>query len=464
MTMLAPLVVLLSAQTPLETPKAEVVTLQNGMRWVLLSRPDEGLVAGVVVVRAGSVDEREGETGSAHMLEHLAFKGTPIVGNLRGWRVEQPLHDETLAAIDRLALLEAQGQGASPEARTLATRLEALKRDWGNQYDEARFTDALFDQQVHANAWTTKDSTTYFGEFPSEQVGFWLAAEAQRFAAPVFREFLTERGTVLQELKNGQHRGSGDQEALLELAFEGTGYAWPTIGREADVRVMSPTALSAFYERHYSASNAVGALVGEFDVAAVTRQLERTFGQLPQRATPQRPRVQIHSPTKKRKTLKAGDDPRVLVAFKVDPRNREKEEAMFTLLNLTLVGSSWESGAVRRPTTFLAPGDRDTYLIGVTARLRPGARMEDATAQLLDLFAHVPLDEQSIARASRIRRRQRLEALQTRRQLAEVIAQSLLFSGSWNEAFTVPTVTLQTLQEAQPELAPEKAWVLEFAP
>ena len=97
----------LVALAQLEAPTE--LTLANGMKWVLVQRPDRGIVGGVVVVRAGGADETERHTGVAHMLEHLAFKGTPIIGSPRGWRVEEPFQRAVFELEDRLAQLEATG-------------------------------------------------------------------------------------------------------------------------------------------------------------------------------------------------------------------------------------------------------------------------------------------------------------------------------------------------------------------
>src|SRR4051812_29663708 len=103
------LTLVLSSLVAQSTPSVEVVTLSNGMRWVLLPRRDSRLVSGIVTVRAGGVQEREGATGVAHLLEHLAFAGTPIVGSY-GWEYEGPVQERALGLTDQLATEIRQGR------------------------------------------------------------------------------------------------------------------------------------------------------------------------------------------------------------------------------------------------------------------------------------------------------------------------------------------------------------------
>ena len=67
----------------------EFGTLANGVRYFIIPRPSAPVFTGMVYVDAGSAEERTNETGIAHLLEHMAFKGTPWVGT-RDWEKERP--------------------------------------------------------------------------------------------------------------------------------------------------------------------------------------------------------------------------------------------------------------------------------------------------------------------------------------------------------------------------------------
>src|SRR3989338_5405028 len=70
-----------SAEASLQLEK-EVVSFQlsNGMTWILLRRPEVPVFSGMIMVKAGGMDEPAGKSGLAHMFEHMAFKGSPDIG------------------------------------------------------------------------------------------------------------------------------------------------------------------------------------------------------------------------------------------------------------------------------------------------------------------------------------------------------------------------------------------------
>ena len=67
-------------QTPGELLPVQQVTLDNGMRLVILRRPGPPTISFTVQFNVGGVNERLGTTGIAHLLEHMLFKGTTSVG------------------------------------------------------------------------------------------------------------------------------------------------------------------------------------------------------------------------------------------------------------------------------------------------------------------------------------------------------------------------------------------------
>jgi len=92
-------VVHLSLVLPLAAQKVPAVekTLSNGMRLLMVQRQDEPAIAGGWVAHVGSSNERPGITGTAHLFEHMMFKGTPTVGT-RNYRLDLQI----IAAQERL--------------------------------------------------------------------------------------------------------------------------------------------------------------------------------------------------------------------------------------------------------------------------------------------------------------------------------------------------------------------------
>src|ERR1700680_4215840 len=93
---------LLAAQSLQEfEKKVTEFTLPNGLRFLIIERHEAPVVSFHTYVNVGSVDDPSGETGIAHMFEHMAFKGTPTIGT-KNWPKEKAALNEVESAFDRL--------------------------------------------------------------------------------------------------------------------------------------------------------------------------------------------------------------------------------------------------------------------------------------------------------------------------------------------------------------------------
>ena len=455
--------------TQATTPDVEVITLENGMRWVLLSRADEGQVSGLVTVRAGGVNESKGLTGGAHLLEHLAFAGTPIVGSRRGWRLEAPLQERVFELVDAQARLLREGRGDGLEAAKLETSLLPAERDWREKGDERAFFALMHGNDVSINAWTTKDTTTYWGDFPSEQLHLWLAAEAQRFAAPVFREFRTERDVVLQERVDRQSLLSSADETLWQRAFVGSGYAWATVGNEADLRAMSPRDIERFYERFYAPNNSVGCLVGEFDRAQARVWLAQTFGQIPARLVEPSLKVQLGAP---RTVSMKGSERWVVLAFEV-PSVFEASSSPFEALEALFAGAegplkplTHQNGVCTKVVISSGPGLAQRHLLTIALQLRGGHSAEEARGAFFRSLREWTPGAGEFDRTIANLERTRLQLLRSRKGMAVTLAEHVLLAEGWREVFA-PRHRLTTRASvllALESFTPERAWSVEVGP
>src|SRR3989338_3028491 len=216
---------------PASFPAVHEVRLPNGMKFLLVPRGEAPIFSAVIRFPVGWVDEEVGKTGLAHFMEHMAFKGT--------------------AAINELEL----------------TR--RVEEEGGQDF----------------NASTSNDATTYRVDFPADRLAFWAELESDRIFHPVFRDFDKERNVVLEERRM---RVDDDPdglffEKLLEEAFAGTPYGWPTVGTTGDMLKLKPEDLDRFWREHYDPAGAVGVLVGKIDLRETERLLKRTFGKITSR-------------------------------------------------------------------------------------------------------------------------------------------------------------------------------------
>ncbi len=264
-------------------------TLDNGMRVLIVKRSAVPTVSYNLTVRVGSVDEPGGQSGLAHLFEHMAFKGTETIGT-SDFAAERTL----LAELDRIES-EIQRERGRPNGGD-EQRLAELRQRFAEVQAQARGLvvpneyGAIYDRQgsVGFNASTGADLTRYMVSLPANRLPLWISLEADRFSRPVFREFYTERDVVMEERRMRVENTPGGKlyEAFLTAAFSAHPYRVPTIGWTSEVNRLTAPQARAFFERHYGPGNAVLAVVGDVDVDETLRRVAESFGAIPARRAP----------------------------------------------------------------------------------------------------------------------------------------------------------------------------------
>jgi len=204
--------------------------LDNGVRFLLFPDPSASTVTINMTVLVGSRHEGYGETGMAHLLEHMLFKGTP-----------------TFPKIDKVL----QEHGAN---RT-------------------------------ANATTWLDRTNYFETMPGtdKNLEFGIRLEADRLVnSYVKHEDLAKEMTVV---RNEFEMNENNPETVLSqrinaAAFEWHNYGKATIGNRTDIERVPIDRLQAFYRKYYQPDNVVVTVAGKFDPAKASEYISRYFGAL----------------------------------------------------------------------------------------------------------------------------------------------------------------------------------------
>src|SRR5205809_5864415 len=112
-------IVILSLSAPAQSlkefeKKITEFTLPNGLHFIVCERHEAPVVSFHTYVDAGSVDDPKGQTGIAHMFEHMAFKGTESIGTMN-WPQEKKALEEVEAIYDRIEAEENKGPRADPE-------------------------------------------------------------------------------------------------------------------------------------------------------------------------------------------------------------------------------------------------------------------------------------------------------------------------------------------------------------
>ena len=275
-------------------------TLANGLKVLVLEDHRAPTVAHMVWYRAGSVDEVNGLTGVAHVLEHMMFKGT-----------------RTLAAGEFSRRVAAMG---------------------GRE-----------------NAFTSRDYTGYFQQIHRDHLHEVMAMEADRMAnlSLTAEEFAREIRVVMEErrLRTEDRAQSLVSEQLMAGAFVASPVRAPVVGWMNDLESMTVDDARQWYETWYSPSNALLVVAGDVDPAEVFRLAQASYGPIAARPLPAR-KPQQEPPQRgvRRFWVKApAEAPYLLMGFRV-PRleDVERDTDPYALEVLSAVLSLDENGRITR--------------------------------------------------------------------------------------------------------------------
>lgn len=258
----------------------------NGLR--ILLAPDDSKPSTTVNMTylVGSRHENYGETGMAHLLEHMLFKGTPNMPNALG---------------------------------------EFSKRG------------------LQANGTTSVDRTNYYASFSSnpQTLAWYLSWQADvMINASIKREDLdTEMTVVRNEMENGENNAFRIlMQRMLGVSYEWHNYGKSTIGARSDVENVDIPKLREFYKTYYQPDNAVLVIAGKFDPEAVLKDVVQSFGKIPKptRALPPEYTVEPAQDGERRVTLRrTGGSPLVAAMYHV-PSAAHKDFAALDLASMII--------------------------------------------------------------------------------------------------------------------------------
>lgn len=353
-----PLVVLLAARCALSAQNVPVEEriLDNGLRLLFLPRAGSPNITAGWVARVGSVNERPGITGIAHLFEHMMFKGTHVVGTRD---IEKNL--EIMAELDRVkeeldrevhALADKQRLGEMPDPageEDLTARHKELVKEVARLTEDERklLVKDEFDQIYTSggasgmNAGTTQDFTIYFVNVPANKLELWFWLESDRLLNPVFREFYSERDVVREErrMRIESTPIGRFQEEFEAMFWQSSPYGWPVIGWPSDIEAITRTEALAFYEIYYAPNNLTACLVGDFDIEKAMEFANLYFGRLKRgaRAPPRLRTIEVPQVAEMRMNAYAETKPQTRIRYHTAPEGHVDDFAL-TLLGDVLNG------------------------------------------------------------------------------------------------------------------------------
>ena len=325
-------------------------TLDNGLTLLLVPRPGDPNVAAGWIAKVGSVYERPGITGVAHLFEHMMFKGTQTIGTRN---IEEDLQiiarlDELRAEIQsaQMELERAYELGRIEDADDPGVRTPRHQELLG-EFEEllARQSDLLIKEDFSRiytgqgasgmNAGTSYDFTIYFVNVPANKLELWFWMESDRLANPVFREFYAERSVVHEErrLRTDSTPTGKFEEQFNSLFWQSSPYATPVIGWPSDLEGITRDEALAFFDVYYAPNNLAAALVGDFDPEEAIALAERYLGRLERGSrTPEEPRTrEMPQLAESRMLAYADTNPQVAIRYHTVRDGHVDEPALVVL-------------------------------------------------------------------------------------------------------------------------------------
>lgn len=338
-------------------PVQEVI-LPNGLKVLLKENHAAPVVTWIVAYKVGSRNEPVGATGSAHLLEHMMFKGTKTLG---------------------------KGQVA-----------RLLERN-GAEY----------------NAFTDNDLTGYYETYSSDRLELGLMTESARMRDALILD--SERQSEMTVVRNEMERGESEPGSLLweevtTTAFKSHPYHHPVIGWRADVENVASSQLKKYYDAYYQPNNAVAVLVGDFNSKDAVALIQKYFGRFPK--GPVQPAVYTQEEPQqgeRRVTIhRRGETNLLQLAYHIPAATHPDIPALMVLDTVLSSGvtSRLYQAIVEKEIANSAwsnvSTNRDPSLFRVGATLKPGSQHADVEKALeseLDKVKNEPISKDELEKA-----------------------------------------------------------------
>jgi len=258
--------------------------LPNGMKILMIQKPGVPRVVCHIYFKVGSINERPGITGIAHVHEHMMFKGTKMMGVTdfeKDTEIDQKI-DQLMDKIYR----EKYWKADSGDKEKLS--------EWQKEFDELAkaekkfiikddlWTNYMKNGGTALNASTGYETTGYYVTLPSNKVELQMLLESDRMMNSYFREFYSEKDVVMEERRLSENRpGYLFNEQVRAAFFTASPYHWDVIGWMDDLRKFTKADLIEFHNSYYVPNNCVAIYVGDFEPANIIQMAEKYFGRIP---------------------------------------------------------------------------------------------------------------------------------------------------------------------------------------
>ncbi len=323
-------------------------TLKNGLRVILMKNGFTPTLACYLKVGVGSANEPFDQSGLAHFLEHLLFKGNEKLGT-RNFEKEKIFQKQVevegeRADAQRRKLLDpllgdAKRQQLMQRLKNITNRMNYLQK-FQRRYILSEEDSKAYSLagQVGYNAYTSADVTNYQIKLPKNRLELWAYLESNRFINPVFREFYPERSVIIEErrMRTDSRPGSQLYELYIRKAFGMSPYGKPVIGFASNIPKMTMSDTRDFFERNYIPSRMVITIVGDLEFEPTLAIIRKHFSKLKAKPEPEFPPIEFEgSKGKVTAVLEAQHTPTLITGWH-KPSIYHKDDIYFEVLSKLL--------------------------------------------------------------------------------------------------------------------------------
>jgi zinc protease len=379
----------------LEFP-VERMTLANGMVFLLHSHRSIPIVSYHTWFRVGAKDELPGESGLAHMFEHMMFKGTKKYPNKE---------------FDRI--LQANG--------------------------------------IVNNAFTNQDYTGYYEVLPSSKLEMMMDMESDRLQSLnlVDEEFQKEREVVKEErrMRYDNDPGGMGWEKLNSLVFNDTKYGLPVIGTMKEINEFTVDKLQRFYKKWYVPSNAVVVIVGDFDLKETKAMITKYYASIksPARPVRQNPIKDLTLGRRDETVSFPVQSPELLWGSRTVKSGTDESYALDLLGSILGQGKSSRlfQELIYKQQLALSAGSghytmQDSGMFYIQAVAKPGvsaSRVKTILEAEVERFLKQPIKDEELSKAKNMVLSDYVESLKTNDGKAKILAMNEILLGDYREFF-----------------------------
>lgn len=313
--------------------KARFYTLKNGLSVILSPTNKDPRIQAYVAVKAGSKTDPATNTGLAHYLEHMMFKGTDKFGTL-DWAKEKP-------ELDKINALYEQYNKTTDDVKRKAIYKQidsvsgvASKYAIANEYD--KMLSSMGAQGT--NAFTSFEQTVYTDDIPAASLDKYIVVQAERFRDLQLRIFHTELEAVYEEKNRGLDTdGRKVTEKLFAELFKNHNYGLQTtIGTIEHLKNPSLVEIRKYFNTYYVPNNMAIVMSGDFNPDVLIKKIDVAFSYMlnkPVQKYTFQPEAPIASPILAE--VIGPDAESVTIGFRL-PGNKSKDVLMADLVGQIL--------------------------------------------------------------------------------------------------------------------------------